>query len=439
MNRGRRTVVGLIVSLLTVTLVPEPVSATEPFISAGVRLSPGPGGRVHFGSGSYSGELSLVPRPGGLALIERQTIDGYLAGIREVPFSWPAEALEAQAVAARTYLAWTLQRGRSDAGETYGFDICASTRCQVYRGAGVVDGPSGPRWLDALAMTTDQILVVDGMPAQTLYSASHGSQSRGVEEIWGGDGLPYLVRVPSPEAGVSPFDSWTLEIPAEIFAQVLRAGGVSVGFDIAEVTVAAEPGRRSTMRIVSAAGVTTVPVTTVRAAFNVHGPRLYPGLFPGRRNDGRRLPQSVPSYSFEIVYSQGLNTVADRALLPPVDLPEHGIVTFSGEGWGHGVGMSQWGAFAMAEGGAEAHEILGHYYGGLVAQGAGDLLPDEVLVGLAWDEKVIEFQVEGDVVAMTGDGRMAPLTEGRWLAFRRDGEVVLLPAPSRNPVRGRWR
>ncbi len=429
MKRLRRAVVGLLVPLLLPSLLLGPVFAEDPIGSGEVRLVPAQGGRVVFGSGSYSGELSLVASAAGLGLVERQTVDGYLAGIREVPFSWPAEALQAQAIAARTYLAWTLRRGRSEAGMTYGFDICASTRCQVYRGAGVVDGPAGSRWLAALDATSDQILIFDDAPAQALYSASHGSSSRGVEEIWGGGGLPYLVRVDSPERGVSPFDSWTVEMPAEVFAQVLRANGVSVGFDIQDVFVSAVPGSRSTMRIVSSAGNTTLPLTTVRAAFNIHGPALYPGLFPGDRNDGRRLPQSVPSYSFSTRFTPEPEPVGSRELLPPGDLPEHGIVEFAGQGWGHGVGMSQWGAFAMAETGAGAGDILAHYYRGLEPQESRDLLPPEVFVGLAWDERVIEFAVVGEVAMVTAGGPPVSLAEGRWIALQRDGAVVIFAVP----------
>lgn len=390
-----------------------------------VTLQPDDGGRVVYRGGSYAGDLAVVARVGGLGLVERQTVDGYLSGIREVPFSWPDEALEAQAVAARTYLAWTLQRGRSSAGRTYGFDICASTRCQVYRGVGVAEGPNGDRWLAALGSTEGEILVHEGAPAQALYSASHGSLSRGVEEIWGGSGLPYLVRVSSPEIGVSPYDSWRIDMSTEIFAQVLRTGGVAVGAEIVSVTVTAEPGVVSSMRIESDSGVTTLPLTRVRAIINVHGPQLFPGVFPGERNDGRRLPQSVPSYSFGSELVGGSVERSEHDLLAPGEFPERGQVVFSGEGWGHGVGMSQWGAYAMAEGGADFSDILAHYYGGLGPQTAGPLLPAQVDVGLTWDQDTIEFDVVG-MVRFLIDGRPAAvLDEGRWRASVVDGGVVL--------------
>ena len=415
--------------VLAIPAETAPAVANQREVVDAIRLVPSGDGRVLFRRGRYDGALTITARSGGLGLVELQTINGYLSGIREVPFSWPDEALQVQAVAARTYLAWTLQRGRSSAGRTYGFDICASTQCQVYRGVGVVEGSDGDRWLAALDDTIRKILTHDGRPAQALYSASHGSQSRGVEEIWGGTALPYLVRVSSPEAGVSPFDSWVLEMSSEVFAQVLRTGGVPIGPDVIAVSVDAGPGRQSTMRIESSARVTTLALVRVRAIFNVHGPKLFPGIFPGQRNDGQRLPQSVPSYSFttELEADAAIDAEfgAARDLLAPGELPERGTVTIVGEGWGHGVGMSQWGAFAMAEMGATAEEILAHYYGGIAPVAAGDLLADQVSVGLTWGQKVIEFDVVGTVVLEVADRSTAVLGSGSWRAEMLDGGVVV--------------
>lgn len=424
--------------VLLATLVVSPVHADDAPPSE-VRLVPEAGARILFGGGSYSGEMTIVARPGGLGLVESQTVDGYLSGIREVPFSWPDETLRAQAIAARTYLAWTLQRGRSATGAEYGYDICASTACQVYRGQGVVEGPDGERWLAALDATTSQILIDEGVPAQALYSASHGPESRGVEEIWGGDPIEYLVRVASPEAGVSPYDSWTIEMPAEIFRQVLGSGGVAVGPSLRDVSVSAAPGSLSVMRIESDAGVTTLPLTSVRAIFNVHGPARYPGLFPSDRNDGRRLPQTVPSYSFTTEFIDTGELPFTHDLLAPGERPEPALVRLRGAGWGHGVGMSQWGAYAMGVDGASAAAILAHYYGGLSPEDAGDLLPAEVAVGLAVGRDAIEFEVVGTVVFTVPDRPAAVLTEGRWRAEPVAGGILIVAVDHEGVIRPQGR
>ncbi|NNC75775.1 MAG: SpoIID/LytB domain-containing protein, partial [Acidimicrobiia bacterium] len=171
----------LVISLALV-LVPSVALADQPIEV--VEIIPADGERVVFNGRTYGGALTIDAEAGGLVVTEVVGLDGYLAGIREVPFSWPEEALEAQAVAARTYLAWTLNRGRAGNGARYGFDICATTACQVYAGTGLVDKLSGEPWLDAVAATAGAILVFDGSPAQTLYSSSSGPRTRSVEDIW---------------------------------------------------------------------------------------------------------------------------------------------------------------------------------------------------------------------------------------------------------------
>ena len=72
------------------------------------------------------------------------------------------------------------------------------------------------------------------------------------------------------------------------------------------------------------------------------------------------------------------------SLLPPGDATAAGVVTFTGTGWGHGIGMSQWGAQAMGSEGASYVDILSHYYSGLEPKPGTDYLPEEIAVGLSW-------------------------------------------------------
>ena len=206
-----------------------------------VSLRPEPGTTLALGRGAYDGTLDIVPYPAGLAAVEETSLDRYLFGIAEVPSSWPDEALAAQAVAARTYLAWTLNRGRSINGTKYDYDICASQYCQVYRGpADVADS-----WAAAVIRTSAEILVYDDGPAQALYSSSAGSRTRSVQDIWGGSGLPYLEAVNSPEAGYTPYERWELEVTSEQFTRVFARSGYDFGQRIDNVVRAraAQPGQ----------------------------------------------------------------------------------------------------------------------------------------------------------------------------------------------------
>ena len=380
-----------------------------------VELHPHAGTSFGVGAGEYTGALTIRATPQGLGLSEEQDIDSYLGGLREVPASWPAAALEAQAIAGRTFLAWTLERGRTEAGRIYGYDICATQSCQVYRGSAITARPEIEPWVAAVAATSGKVLLHEGRPAHTLYSSSAGSRTRNVEDIWGGSPSPYLVAVDSPEEGVTPFESWTVALPEEAVIRVLARAGIDVGerlLDVATVTTA-DGGGPWVIEFWSELGVTTVSANRLRAAFNVHGPSLYPGLLPGPKPAGGRWPQAILSYTFTAEFQPG--PVDEHrpvhGLIPAGDLGRPATVEFTGEGWGHGVGMSQYGAKAMAEAGEDAATILAHYYGGLEPQSYAPL-EDLVQVGLL--EGVTSFGlvaagpfdvvVAGEVVATLAGG-----------------------------------
>ncbi|NNF69808.1 MAG: SpoIID/LytB domain-containing protein [Acidimicrobiia bacterium] len=411
-----------------------------------VALVPDEGERIVFGGRTYAGVITVRATNGVLVVTEVVDLDGYLGGIREVPFSWPEEALEAQAVAARTYLAWTLNRGRAGNGARYGFDICATTACQVYAGTGLVDRPSGEPWLDAVAATAGEILIYDGSPAQTLYSSSSGPRTRSVEDIWGGTPKPYLVAVDSAEEDATPYWQWSVELPVDAVTRILAEDGYRVGGDIREVEVqqTEDGGGIWRLAVETERGSVAVPNTTVRNAFNRHGTTLYPGLLPANRPTGGTWPQAILSYTFdvELLAPDGPSLPAPLiALLPPDDTPEDAVVVFEGTGWGHGVGMSQWGAKAMADQGFTHEEILAHYYGGLEPETSDEFVPDDVVVGLGWGGLEETFAATGVFELWANGVRVDAFGPGEWtMRLLSNGIAVIPPAGVSDPRLGnrRW-
>lgn len=372
------------------------------------------------GRGIYEGTLEVSARPDGLAVVETSALDAYLTGIREVPASWPDATLDAQAIAARTYLAWTLHRGRSIRGERYGFDICASTVCQVYVGPG-----SAPRsWAAAVTRTTDEILVYDGAPAQALYSSSAGARTRAVQDIWGGSGVPYLQPVDSREVEPTPNARWELVLSAGEFLRVLAAGGYDAGGRVESVGVVSpgEGAGPASVEVQTERGITRIPVSAFRGVFNRYGPELYPGLIPATRPGGGKWPQAILSYTFDIE-CQAAPVIFDGPV-PPSDLLPGGRLTIIGEGWGHGVGMSQWGARAMGGAGATGAEILEHYYG-LTPRSAPDLVPEEVRVGLAWGEKEVTVVASGPFEMRVDGLLVGVLIAGEWKLVAMGGGIAI--------------
>lgn len=373
----------------------------------------------------YGGRLEVRAGADGLVVVEHLPPETYLLGIQEVPFSWPMEALRAQAVAARTYLAWTVSRGRAGAGATYGFDICATDACQVYDGLDQIDQPRGARWAEAVRSTEGEVLVFEGRPAQALYSSTSGGRTRSVQDVFeDSPPLPYLQAVDSPDED-SPFVSWQVELASWKLADVLRAAGHLVGPDVSEVEVLETddgdgPWR---VRLVTGAGAEVLSLDQFRRALNRYGPRQHPGDLPARRPEGGSYPQVLLSSTFSV----RLEHRTAEQFRPGFPLLER-IFVFEGRGWGHQVGMSQYGAKAMAERGNAYPDILAHYYGGLRPRPAAELLPEEVAVGLGWGLREVSISSAGPVSLRAGGEELVSGALGTW-TFRFDRGLVAVVPP----------
>ena len=288
----------------------------------------------------YPGTLRVRPADDGtLTLTVSLPFERYLEGIAEVPPSWPAAALEAQAVAARSYaLATTGWEGRQ--GETLDQPICATTACQVYRGIPVPLDPTHRRWVRAVRRTAGRVLLFDGRPATTVYFSTSNGHTYGNEDVFGSDPLPYLRPVVERDDGASGTSRWTVRIPFDDLARFLSAADLwPPGRAIATIRRRGGDlfiGGRNSRRLFSLADV--------RDAVNTWAPCLEPHRYP--TGD---LPLTIPSRWWQ-------PSVRGDALI------------VRGRGWGHGAGMVQWGAFGKARRGFSAEEILAYYYGGLVPE-----------------------------------------------------------------------
>ncbi|MDX6619378.1 MAG: hypothetical protein QOK36_1764, partial [Gaiellales bacterium] len=152
-------------------------------------------------SGRYRGNLELRPAAiGGMSAINALDLESYVRGVvgGEMPPAWPAEALRAQAVAARTYALAT-----SKAGD--GFDQYADTRSQVYKGIAGETATTDA----AVAGTAGEIVVFAGKPIVTYYFSTSGGRTEDVENVFiGADPEPYLTSVDDPYDGMSPRHRW---------------------------------------------------------------------------------------------------------------------------------------------------------------------------------------------------------------------------------------
>ncbi|MDH3308795.1 MAG: SpoIID/LytB domain-containing protein [Acidimicrobiia bacterium] len=386
-----------------------------------LKITPREGTRIVWDGRPFGGAFTVSAHSDGAAVVEEVDPELYLQGIREVPSTWNPEALAAQVVAARTYLAWTLQGGRAGSAARYGFDICATDACQVYRG--LADPGSAAAWFEAVAVTADEVLLYDGRPAQALYSSTSGGRTRAVQDVFVGSGpLPYLQAVASPDED-SPFVEWEYVLDSDDLESILRQAGLRGRLYNVHV-IETEDGTGPWQIVASSSEERrSFDSWEFRSLMNRWGPRLLPAQLPAVRADtGRRYPQVVLSPTFDVV-----REVSGIDFGSYSDSPYEFRYRIIGHGWGHLVGMSQYGALAMAEAGSTYDQILAHFYGGLLPTAAGEVLPDSFLVGLDWGEDTVIIETDGlSDVRIDGES-VGVVAAGVWTVEWRNGRLVIEP------------
>jgi stage II sporulation protein D len=309
---------------------------------------------------------------GDIILVNEVETSKYLASVvgSEEPTTWLPEALAAQAIAARTYLVRHLQRHDN-------YDIEGDVRDQEYAG---LTGESDST-IRAVERTAGLVATYRGAPIEALYSANAGGYTEDSENVFA-NALPYLRAVPSPgdqEAYRSTWGhtswEWTQEYTAPQLRSYLGVRGIDVGepqrVDLTRLT---GTGRVLSARIVGSRGSRDIGKDASRYYFGLRS-----GLFTVETHPEET--EYVEAANAERVRQlESLGASIDRTFTVSVKDPDRTIHTlrirgwqyrvparfvFNGKGYGHGVGMSQWGAQGMAIGGKSAEEILKHYYLGI--------------------------------------------------------------------------
>jgi SpoIID/LytB domain protein len=356
----------------------------------------------------YAGTIELRPGRDGMVVVNDVTMRTYVEGLAEVPVSWPEATLEAQAIAARTYAWYSIRLASFD-----GFDICDTVACQVYSGRAHVEAPQGERWAAAVAATDGQVVVdADGAPILARYFSTSGGSTRDNEDVFPSEGpFPYLKAVDDPWDAVSPLHTWQVTFTRDEMQEILSRGetlGDSVPF--ADIELRADPEGLDQVVVTREDGVEfSVGAPDFRFFVSAVAPEVS-DRFPTARADGlRRLPATLPSSRISF-------TVTDDE------------VVVDGRGWGHGVGMSQYGAKGGAEQGATAREILGHYYTG-VEVASPEALPDRVRVGIDTVDGAFPLRADGPFRVVVGGTEVTDRGLGTWTVAPAADATLALAAP----------
>ena len=402
----------LVLAVVGTALPATAVPAAEPIVPGGYRLEADPGTTFSVdGMGRYADTVAVLPSPeGGLQVVNELPLDGYLEGLGEMPASWPMEALKAQAVAARTYAWWSAAHGYyRDHGLDY--DICGTTSCQVFAGRAIVDTNVGRRWAAAVADTHGQVLTYDGAPILARFFSSSGGHTRNNEDVFPRSGpRPYLKAVDDPGDAIAPLHAWRVVFTrAQMDAILARGERLSAAVPAVGFTYDPSDGtRQDEIHITRADGhVVTIEASVFRAWVSNTAPALFPGAFPQRRADGGAMPTTLPSSRLSFAVSA-----------------THVVVT--GGGWGHGVGMSQYGAKAYAADGATYDTILRHYYAGTDPHEDASA-PRRIRVGLADDVSTVTVHTSGPARIFTPTREATIPAAGTWTFAARDGHAVQVP------------
>ncbi len=345
--------------------------AGEQGAAPSVRLVPAdPERRVVWGDDHFRGEFLVIPAPArstGLTLVNNVELEAYLRGV--VPWEIGRHdrdalaALEAQAVAARTYTVSHLG-ARSDRG----FDLFADVMDQVYRGARDED----PLCNEAIEATAGQVLRSGGDEIEAYYSACCGGVTSQVEEVWPKAAQPYLVSHKDGPPDGDPWcagsryynwrETWSRPELEAILARTLpeylqyattNGRAPWAGIPFTPRGGGSDPGRPGGLRGLEILGRTTsgrvaeLAVVTDAGTYHVRGDRVRWVLSPASGN-----PAILRSDLFDLE----LERVGD----------EIRTVAVRGRGYGHGIGLCQTGALAMARAGRSVTWILAHYYPGAV-------------------------------------------------------------------------
>lgn len=272
----------------------------------------------------YRGALELRHRGAGLTAVNIVPVDDYLLSVvpEEMPTDWPAEALKAQSIAARSFA--LKSRGRHAAE---GYDLCTTTHCQLYKGIASEKTASTA----AVRATRGEVLTYGGQPIEALFHTDSGGMTESSEDVWGSR-VPYLRAVRDTLLGTMP---WTKTVSKADLEKKLAAKGHNIGRLRATELSPLAVGRAAKDRTASGR-VKAMTVTGTKGSVTLSGTAWRSLL--------------------------GLKSTLFSAKLTKDS------VTFTGFGAGHGLGISQWGAERLAGTGKSYADILHHYYTGVTLQ-----------------------------------------------------------------------
>ena len=265
----------------------------------------------------YRGIIEITPVDKGILVVDELHLEDYLVGLIncEISSQWPMESIKSQAVIARSYAIF-----QRDARKNAPYHLESSVMDQVYNGCDIEDS----RAARGVSETAGEVLTFEGRVIQAFYHSNCGGHTDAAENVWGYS-LPYLPGVDCKYCLTASSGKWQQTIPLKKIESLLKGGTYQV-YGLREIRAGGrnKSGRLNELLLLTAKGSVPIPAVSFRKLIGY---------------------SIIKSTNFEV------RTVGDDAF-------------FSGAGYGHGVGLCQWGAKQRAEDGFDYREILSYYYPG---------------------------------------------------------------------------
>ena len=287
------------------------------FSSSQIQLVASPGAPIRLVSGAeareYAGSLVVSNERGNLKVVNRVPLEDYVASVIGSEYGFKdLEGSKAMAVVARTYALHAIQNGK---------ELLDNERFQVYRGLSHATAIAR----QAAAETAGQVLSYDNKLIEAVYSASNGGITATNSSVWGTRALPYLQSRKDKWDTKSPYANWDWKVDSD---DLFRALSSDFNLSVKDIKVGkpGADGRVEDVELKGSNGSKSVSGSAFRAAV--------------ARHFGAKSLRSTYFSAKE----------------------RRGTFTFSGQGFGHGVGLSQWGAHYMSRDGRSYSQILEFYY-----------------------------------------------------------------------------
>lgn len=332
----------------------------------------GADGSMQYKGNTYLEVMKIFCKDGLMRVINIVDFESYIKGVlpKEVYPSWPEEALKTAAIVSRTYGFYSL----GGKHQKYGVDVCTTTCCQVFGGNGSNEYASTSAAVDA---TKNIILAYNGKVAMTVYTSSAGTHTESSFGAWGGDQSlhPYLCGSATPHETPEeyPRGSWSgTYTNNEVLSYINSKSAYAGKLKDAILSIQLEYGETGFARKIT---VTDIHGNSISAK-NSDNVRGMISKFV-RSAKVTIVPNFEGSAGVSVLTATGMTTISglpsDAYVLrgtsaTPVKLFNTSAAplsfTFTGTGWGHGVGLSQFGAMTLAKNGKTCQEILALYYPG---------------------------------------------------------------------------